>query len=257
MLFAVPLRLAALLALAALAACETVPSTGRSEINLLDPAVEAQLGDKAFAEVEAQHKISHDPAANATVERVGRRLAAASGLKEDWQFIVIDEKQVNAFALPGGKVAVYQGLLPVAENDAGLATVLAHEIGHVMAHHSAERISRSQLMETGTNVLASLLGGGSPESEQMLGALLGAGTTFGIELPFSRQQEYEADHIGLDLIAKAGYDPRAALAFRQRMTAQAQSGSVSELLSDHPSDQNRIAELQRLMPEALGYYRPG
>ncbi len=249
-------RLGAVVLFTLLAACTTVPITGRSQLNLLDPSTEAQLGDQAFAEVEQKSPISHDPAANAMVERVGRRLAAASGLKENWQFIVIAEPKVNAFALPGGKVAVYAGMLPVAQNDAGLATVLAHEIGHVMAHHSAERISRSELVEAGTNLASGVLGGGNPQSQQLLGALLGAGATFGLELPFSRQQEYEADHIGLDLMARAGYDPRGAIAFWRRMMAQAQSGAVPELLSDHPSDQNRIAELERLLPEAMQNYRP-
>lgn len=241
--------------LAPLAGCDTVPITGRQQLNAVDPATAAKLGDEAFAQVKAQNPISHDPAANAMVDRVGRRLAAASGLKEDWEFIVIDEPQVNAFALPGGKVAVYKGLLPVAQDDAGLATVLGHEIGHVMAHHAAERITRSQLIEAGTNLVAAALGG-DPQSDQTIGALLGAGATFGIEMPFSREQEYEADHIGLDLMARAGYDPHAAVAFWQRMTARAGAGSTPEFLSDHPSDANRVARLEALLPEAMRYYHP-
>jgi len=242
---------------APLAGCETVPFTGRHSLNLIDPASEQKLGDEAFREILAQSKISQDPAANATVRRVAGRLAAASGLKEDWQFVVIESPQVNAFALPGGKIAVYSGMLPVAGNDAGLATVLAHEIGHVMAHHSAERMSRQQLVGAGTGILAGVLGGGGEGSSQSLAALLGAGATVGLELPFSRKQELEADHIGLDLMAEAGYDPRAALDFWRRMQAQAGGGNGPTFLSDHPSDANRIAELERLMPEALAIYEDG
>lgn len=239
----------------ALAGCETVPLTGRRQINLIDAGTEAKLGDQSFADVKAKHKISHDPAANAMVERVGRRLAAASGLQESWEFVVIDEPEVNAFALPGGKVAVYRGILPVAQDDNGLATVLGHEIGHVMAHHAAERISRSELIEAGTGALAAVLGS-SPGSQQTLGALLGAGASVGLELPFSRAQEYEADRIGLSLMARAGYDPRAAIPFWQRMMAQAGNGAPPPLLSDHPSDQNRIARLEQLLPAALADYHP-
>ncbi len=241
--------------LVSLPGCETVPITGRQQLNIVDPATADKLGEQAFAEVKAQHRISHDPAANAMVQRVGRRLAAASGLQENWEFIVIDEPQVNAFALPGGKVAVYAGMLPVAQNDVGLATVLGHEIGHVMARHAAERITRSQLIEAGTNLAAAALGG-DPQSRQTLGALLGAGATFGLELPFSREQEYEADHIGLDLMARAGYDPRAAIAFWQRMQTRAGAKGPQEFFSDHPTDANRIARLEALLPEAMRYYKP-
>ena len=138
-----PLRLAAAALLLSVAACETVPVTGRSQFNVVDEATEQKLGEQAFAEIKAKSKISKDANANAMVQRVGTRIAQASGLKENWEFIVIDEPQVNAFALPGGKIAVYTGILPVAGDDAGLATVLGHEVGHVMAHHAAERISQS------------------------------------------------------------------------------------------------------------------
>lgn len=240
----------------ALAACQTAPITGRAQLIMLDPGTEAQLGVKSFEEVKRTHPISRDPAENAMVQRVGRRLAAASGIDADWEFIVIKEKEVNAFALPGGKVAVYEGILPVAKNDAGLATVLAHEIGHVMAHHSAERVTRSELVQAGAGLLAAALGGSDPKSQQTVGALLGAGATFGLVLPFSREQEYEADHIGVDLMAHAGYDPREAIGFWERMRDQAKSGAPPEFFSDHPTDENRIARLQSLLPEAMGYYRP-
>jgi len=247
--------LTAALMLTAVAACETVPVTGRSQFNVVDEDTEAKLGDQAFAEIKTKSKISQDAQINAMVQRVAQRVAQASGLKEDWEFIVIEDKQVNAFALPGGKIAVYTGMLPVAKDDNGLATVLAHEVGHVMAHHAGERISQSQLIQAGTGIASVLLGGATGADPNTVAALLGAGASVGIELPFGRQQEYEADRIGLTLMARAGYDPRNAVAFWQRM-AEASKGGPPEFLSTHPTDENRIARIQQLMPEALAQYRP-
>jgi predicted Zn-dependent protease len=249
----------ALLALAlivTLVDCETAPVTGRRQLILVNQEQEIQLGAQAFVQAKAQSRISDDPAANAAVSRVGQRIASATGLKLPWEFVVFESNQVNAFALPGGKVAVYTGILPITQDDAGLAAVLGHEIGHVLAHHGAERVSRSELAQLGTGLAAALLGGGDPGSQQLMGALLGAGVTYGIEMPFSREQEYEADRVGLSLMAQAGYDPRAALGFWQRMMARQHGTGGPEFLSDHPSDQNRLAELQRLLPEALVKYHP-
>jgi predicted Zn-dependent protease len=249
-----PLRLAAVALLLSIAACETVPVTGRSQFNVVDDETAAKLGEQAFDEIKAKSKISKDPEANAMVQRVGKRLAAVSGLKENWEFIVIDDPQVNAFALPGGKIAVYTGILPVARDDAGLATVLAHEVGHVMAEHAGERISQSQAIEAGTGVAAILLGGATGIDANTMAGLLGAGATVGLTLPFGRQQEYEADRIGLTLMARAGYDPRVAVGFWQRMSQQS-GGGGPEFLSTHPAGENRVARIQELLPEALKEYR--
>lgn len=246
--------IAAALMLGSVAACETVPVSGRTQLNMVDEDTEAKLGDKAFAEIKAKSKISRDPQVNALVQRVAQRVAQASGMQQDWEFVVIEDKQVNAFALPGGKIAVYTGMLPVAQDETGLATVLAHEVGHVMAHHAAERISQSQLIEAGTGIAAVLLGGATGADPNTMAGLLGAGAAVGIQLPFGRQQELEADRIGLTLMARAGYDPRAAVAFWQRM-AQASKGAPPEFLSTHPSDETRIARIQQLMPEALAQYK--
>jgi metalloendopeptidase OMA1, mitochondrial len=240
---------------AATAACETVPVTGRSQLNLVDEDTEAKLGEQAFEEIKAKSKISRDPEANALVKRVATRIAKASGHEADWEVIVIDEPQVNAFALPGGKIAVYTGMLPVAKDEAGLATVMAHEVGHVIAHHGAERMSRSELISAGTSVLAGVLSGTTGTNAQATAAVLGAGATYGLELPFSRNQEYEADRIGLTLMAKAGYDPRAAVPFWQRMAQASKGGGPPEFMSTHPTDENRIKRLQDLMPEAMAHYR--
>jgi predicted Zn-dependent protease len=246
---------AAALMLTAVAACETVPVTGRSQFNVVDNDTETKLGEQAWAEIKAKSKISKDPQANAMVQRVAQRVAAASGLKENWEFLVIEDKQVNAFALPGGKIAVYTGILPITQDDNGLATVLSHEVGHVMAHHAAERISQGQLIEAGTGIASIILGGATGADPNSVAGLLGAGAAVGLELPFSRKQELEADRIGLTLMAKAGYDPRNALAFWQRM-AQASKGAPPEFLSDHPADEHRIAQIQQVMPEALAQYHP-
>lgn len=251
-----PFRLAfAAMLLTTVAACETVPVTGRTQLNMVDEGTEQKLGEQAFGEIKAKSKISKDPAANAMVQRVGQRVAAASGLKENWEFIVIDEPQVNAFALPGGKIAVYTGILPVAGDDAGLATVLSHEVGHVMAHHAAERISQSQIIDAGTGVAAILLGGATGTDPNAVAGLLGAGAAVGLTLPFGRQQEYEADRIGLTLMARAGYDPRSAVGFWQRMS-QKSGGGGPEFLSTHPAGENRVARIQELLPEALAQYKP-
>ena len=177
-----PLRLAAAAMLVTVAACETVPVTGRSQFNVVDEETEQKLGEQAFAEIKAKSKISKDPNANAMVQRVGQRIAQASGLKENWEFIVIDEPQVNAFALPGGKIAVYVGILPVAGDDAGLATVLGHEVGHVMAHHAAERISQAQAIDAGTGIAAILLGGATGTDPNAVAGVLGAGAAVGLTL---------------------------------------------------------------------------
>lgn len=250
-----PLRLAAAAMLVTVAACETVPVTGRSQFNVVDEATEQKLGEQAFTEIKAKAKLSKDPAANAMVQRVGQRVAQASGLKENWEFIVIDEPQVNAFALPGGKIAVYTGILPVTADDNGLATVLAHEVGHVMAHHAAERISQAQVIDAGTGIAAVLLGGATGTDPNTVAGLLGAGAAVGLTLPFGREQEYEADRIGLTLMARAGYDPRTAVGFWQRMSQKSGGGGGPEFLSTHPAGENRIARIQQLLPEALAQYK--
>lgn len=248
-------QIALLMVAAALAACDTVPITGRSQLNFVGDEQANQLGTEAFQQIKAKERISRDPAANAMVQRVAQRIATASGLKENWEFVVFDSPQVNAFALPGGKIGVYTGILPVVGDDSGLATVLGHEVGHVLANHAAERISRSQLIEAGTGVAAVVLGGSDPATQQSVAALLGAGAAVGLELPFSRQQELEADRIGLSLMAKAGYDPNAAIPFWQRMQVASKT-HPPEFLSTHPAEENRIARIRELLPEAMASYRP-
>ena len=247
-------------AVLALAACYTVPETGRQSVIAIPVSQETELGATAFADVRAKEKISNDPAANAQVRRVGQRIAAAVGSQlpsAQWEFVVFDAPDtVNAFALPGGKVGVYTGLLKLVSSDDELAIVLGHEIGHVTARHGAERMTQSLGIEA-----ASTIAGAATEHSkyaQYAGAVQQA---FGVGgnlagLAFSRSQESEADHIGIRYAAKAGYDPRAAITFWKKMAAQKDkaSAATSAWLSTHPSDEQRIADLERLMPEALPFY---
>ena len=241
----------------ALAACQTVPYTGRSQLQLLSEPAEALLGRLAYLEILIKSRLSGDPGANDMVARVGARIAAATGRTDyAWEFKVIDDsRQINAFALPGGKVAVYTGLLPVARDDAGLAAVLGHEIGHVIARHGGERISQGLLVQTGLTATTAALSRGDPQTVRLVGSLLGAGAAVGLILPWSREQESEADHLGLIFMAQAGYDPHAALDLWRRMSdASHGRGEPPEFLSTHPAHGTRIKQIEQWMPEALQYY---
>lgn len=240
-----------------LAACQTVPLTGRSQLLLVSEAQERQMGLASFREIVAKEKISHDPELNARVTRIGRRIAEATGRTDyAWEFKVIeDDKQANAFCLPGGKVAVYTGILPIAQDDAGLAAVIAHEIAHAIARHGGERLSQEMVV---AGLTAAVVVGTRDENRRNLYAgLLGAGAAVGFLLPYSRLHESEADRMGLIYMAKAGYDPRAALALWRRMAeASKDKARLPEFLSTHPADESRIREIERHLPEALRYYRP-
>jgi len=193
------------------------------------------------------------------VQRVGDRIAYVAGPdlpNAQWEFVVFDDDQINAFAMPGGKVAVYSGLFKVVKTEADLAIVMGHEIAHVVAGHSAERVSQQMLAAGGALVLQ--IGANqsdlSRSEKQLLMAAYGAGATLGVILPYSRLHESEADEIGLIYAAKAGYDPRAAIPFWQRMEAQ-KSGTPPEFLSTHPSDNTRMRKLNALMPRAVQIYQ--
>jgi predicted Zn-dependent protease len=228
----------------ALAACSAAPYTRRSQLILVSSEDEAKLGAQAFKEVLAKSRVDARPAVNQPVEQVGQRIARVANRPDyRWQFVVIDDpKQQNAFALPGGKVAVYTGLFPAAQSANGLAVVLGHEIAHVLARHGAERMSQGVVAQAGGTLLGAVLGG-RPGSTAILAAY-GLGTQAGVLLPYSRTQESEADHIGLLLMAQAGYDPRGALAFWQRMERSGGS-NPPELLSTHPSHGTREQRVRR------------
>jgi predicted Zn-dependent protease len=252
------LRLGVLLSLAAvLAGCATVPYTHRSQLVLVSQGTMDKLGVQAYQEVLSKEKIDRQPQVNQVVDAVGARIAEAAQKPEyHWEFAVIDDpKMANAFALPGGKVAVYTGLFPVAQNTAGLAAVLGHEVAHVLARHAAERMSSGYVLQAVGVALQVGLGGASPEASNAIMQAFGLGAQVGVVLPFSRQQEAEADHIGLILMAKAGYDPHAALDLWRRFEKNGDK-SPPEFLSTHPSYGTREQNIESWMSEAMTYYRP-
>jgi metalloendopeptidase OMA1, mitochondrial len=237
--------------------CYTVPETGRQSLIVIPVGEETQLGASAFAEMKSKEKISADPQDNAQVTRVGKRIAEAVGdalPTAQWEFVVFDApKTVNAFALPGGKVGVYSGLLKLCSSDDELAIVMGHEIGHVTARHGAERMTEGIFAAAGALVVdaATQSKTSNTRTAWLAGyGLFAAGTT----LAFSRSHESEADHIGIRYAAKAGYDPRAAISFWRKMAAQKLGAKMPEFLSTHPSDDTRIDRLQGWMPEVMPLY---
>src|SRR5437867_3315080 len=245
-------------AILVVAACQTVPLTGRHQFLLFPEGQEVQMGATAYRDVLKKGKVSADPTLNDQVTRVGHRIAQATDRNDyHWEFKVLDDKQVNAFCLPGGKVAVYTGILPLTRDDAGLAAVLGHEVSHAIARHSGERLSQGLLVQVPLAVAQVALAGNDPAMTRQVTALLGAGATVGIRLPWSRTQESEADHLGLIYMAKAGYDPHAARDLWVRM-AEASKGSARppEFLATHPAAATRIKQIEAWLPEALQYYQP-
>ncbi|MFQ5846646.1 MAG: M48 family metallopeptidase [Candidatus Methylomirabilales bacterium] len=240
-----------------LAACVTAPYTQRSQLILISPGQESRLGVRSFKEVLAKEKISHDPALRAVVNRIGWRIARVAKRPDfQWEFAVIDNpKMVNAFALPGGKVAVYTGIFPVARTEGGLAAVMSHEVAHVLARHGGERLSQGLLAKMGAVAIEAGMAGKDPAVVRSVMTAYGLGANVGVLLPYSRIQESEADRIGLLLMAQAGYDPREAVHLWERM-ARGDRRQPPEFLSTHPSPGRRIQDLQRLVPNALTYYRP-
>ncbi len=252
----------------ALAACVTNPYTERSQLLLVSETQEMQLGAKAYDQVlkDPKVKISRDPREVEPVKRVAARIIKAAKQSKyadqakqfDWEVTVIkDDKVMNAFALPGGKIAVYTGIFPVAKNEAGLAAIIGHEVVHALARHGAERMSQGLLAQLGLEAAYLALGAhsASPVATEVTMAALGLGVNVGVMLPFSRSHESEADYVGLLLAAQAGYDPREAVRVWERME-QASKGQPPEFLSTHPGHETRITQLQEWMPEALKYYRP-
>jgi predicted Zn-dependent protease len=250
--------LAVALVLLVAVACQTVPITGRSQIMLLPEGEELRMGLTAYQEVLSKAKVATDPAVNTQVRRVGDRIATATGRTDyKWEFTVIDDKQVNAFCLPGGKVAVYTGILPVTRDDAGLAAVLGHEVAHAVARHGGERVSQQVLVTTGLAATQALLAGRDPTMTQTVSALLGAGASVGLLLPWGRSQESEADRLGLIYMAKAGYHPSAARDLWVRMAKLGEGQTrPPEFLSTHPAPETRIQQIEGWIPEALQHYRP-
>lgn len=258
------LLLCALLAVAVVqwTGCSTVPVTGRQQLTLLSSADEMQLGLTSFQEIKKETKISKDATINALVQRVGQRIAAVAGPdipNAQWEFVVFESQEPNAFCLPGGKVGVYTGILPITKDEAGLATVIGHEVAHAVARHGGERISEAMVMQGLGNLLNVGLSTADPAWQAVAGTAYGVTTQVGRALPHSRAQESEADRIGLIYMARAGYDPEAAVQFWQRFASysQSQGGSTPAFLRTHPTDENRIRQIKEWLPEAKAQYRPG
>jgi predicted Zn-dependent protease len=234
--------------------CTTVPETGRSQFNLLTPSDELKLGMTAFDQMKSEVPISKDAAANKLVQDVGKRIAAVADLPgAQWEFVVFESKEANAFCLPGAKVGVYAGILPITQSEAGLATVIGHEVAHAVARHGGERVSTSVAVQVVGGVTSELSHRLSdPQVRQAVVSAYGLGATVGVELPFSRRQESEADYIGLLYMARAGYDPEEAVKFWERFSEHNQKagGETIWFLRTHPLDAERIRKLKEWMPEA-------
>ncbi len=248
--------------------CTTVPVTGRSSLHILPDSEVMTMSFEQYSEVLKKSKLSNDANKVQMVRRVGTRIARASeefmrdaGMESEiknfqWEFNLIqDDKTVNAWCMPGGKVGVYTGILPVTRDETGLAVVMGHEVGHAIAKHGNERMSQGLLAQLGAAGLSVALSTQPGPTSDIFMAAYGVGTNVGILLPYSRIHESEADRIGLSLMARAGYDPRAAVPFWQRMSEKGGS-KPPEFLSTHPAPETRIKQIEALIPEAMRYYRP-
>ncbi len=240
--------------------------SNRSRVLLVSEGEIAQMSAQSYSEIKAADKIITNNSQFAMVKRVGERVAQAANntLLEakntdllntfKWEFVLIDSPNVvNAFCMPGGKIAVYTGILPLTKTDDDLAVVMSHEVSHALAQHGNERMSQQLLVGIGSSVLNKVIENNSPEVKDAYNTIYGVGTTFGVMLPYSRLHETEADKIGLILMAKAGYNPQAATGFWERMSKLGQS-KPPEFLSTHPSDETRIKDIKAYIPEAMKYY---
>ncbi len=245
--------------------CNTVPLTGRSQLDLMDSAELASMGEQAYVDLLKEEPVITRGPAVSQVRRVGERIRDAAENGDfawpergtfNWEFKVVDNKEIaNAWALPGGKVAVYTGIIDIAQSDAGLATVMGHEIAHAIARHGGERMSTQAVTEFGRQGAAQVLSTESKLALEIFEQAYNLGAAGFVLLPFSRKHESEADRIGLLLMAAAGYDPREAVGFWQRMSAGSSGGQPLEFLSTHPSHETRISNLEMWMPEALEVFR--
>ena len=254
-------------ALLLLTACSTVPVTGRSQLNLSPGSSMLAMSAQQYGTFLKENKLSQNQEQTATVRRVGARIQgaveryfASSGLQDylkkyKWEFNLVEDKQVNAWCMPGGKVVVYTGIMPIARDDAGLAVVMGHEIAHAIAEHGNERMSQGMLAQFGGTVLSTALSTQPEATRQLWMSVYGVGAQYGALMPYGRMQESEADHLGLVFMTMAGYDPNVAVTFWERMAAQNGGKASPEFLSTHPADATRIANIKRLIPEVLAKYR--
>jgi predicted Zn-dependent protease len=247
--------------------CSSVPITGRKQLNLVPDDQINAMAAAQYDTVLMTNKLSTNKEQTQMVKNVGRRIQGAveTYFKSkdqmaqlngyEWEFNLIESKEMNAWCMPGGKVAFYTGIMPVCKDETGIAVVMGHEVAHAVAKHGNERMSQAMLAQYGSVALDAALAKNSAQTKQMAAMAFGIGAQFGALLPFGRKQESEADHLGLIFMAMAGYDPQAAVPFWERMAAGGGS-KPPEILSTHPSDATRIADLKKHMPEAMKYYKP-
>jgi len=250
-----------------LSGCTQVEITGRKQFNLVPDSLINPMSFQSYSEFLTQNKASDDFSKTQMVKRVGSRIQKAveqycvENCIEDrlegyeWEFNLIEDEQLNAWAMPGGKMAVYTGILEVTQTEAGLAVVIGHEIAHAFAKHGAERMTHGLLVDLGGMALSKALASRPAQTQNLFLQSYGIGTQVGVLLPFSRTHENEADHLGLIFMAMAGYDPQEAVAFWQRMATAKEGAAPPEFLSTHPADSTRIRNIQKLIPEAMQYYK--
>ena len=248
--------------------CSKVPITGRSQLSLVPEGEIIAMADASYDTFLMQNKLSTDKEATAMIKRCGGKIQkavesyfasqnASDQLKDyTWEFNLVESEEVNAWCMPGGKVVFYTGILPICKDETGVAVVMGHEVAHAVARHGNERMSQGLLAQFGSSALDAALAHNSQMTKQIAATAFGLGAQFGALLPFSRKQESEADHLGIIFMAMAGYDPRAAVPFWERMAGGSKGGKPPEIMSTHPSDETRIANLNKLMPEAMKYYKP-
>lgn len=246
--------------------CSTVPITGRSQLNLVSDSEMNAMSFQQYGEFIKQNKLSSNKTDVDMVKRVGVKIQKAvetyfaqKNLSKEldgyqWEFNVVESDEVNAWCMPGGKVVVYTGILPITKDETGLAVVMGHEIAHAIAKHGSERMSHGLMQQLGGVALAVAIQDEPETTQAIFMTAYGVGSTVGVMLPFSRTHESEADHLGLIFMAMAGYDPNFAVDFWTRMAANSQ-GAPPEWLSTHPSNETRIAEIKKMLPEALQYYK--
>lgn len=245
--------------------CSVVPLTGRKQLNLLPESEMIAMGFSSYSEFIKENPPSADRVNAATVKEVGGKIAGAvnkyftdNNLQDrlsgyQWEFNLVDDKTPNAWCMPGGKVVIYSGILPITSDKNGLAVVISHEISHAVARHGNERMSQEMLAQLGGMALNEALSEKPAETRNIFLAAYGVGSQVGIMLPYSREHEYEADKLGLIFMAMAGYDPESAIPFWERMAAMG-GEKPPEFLSTHPSDQNRINKIKGAIPEAMKYF---
>ncbi len=249
-----------------LPSCGSVPFTGRRQLQLVSNQEVIALSLQQYQDFIRTAPLEKGTANAQMVSRVGSRIANAvesfytnNGYASElenfsWEFNLVKEKSVNAFAMPGGKVVIYSGLLPVTQTEEALAVVVGHEIAHVIAQHSSERLSQQLALQYGGAIAGGLLGN-SQVAQQLGQTVFGLGAQYGVMMPYARKQEYEADEIGLIVMAMAGYNPQTAVPFWTRMAQSGGGAQVPEFLSTHPTDSKRIANIEKILPDVMQYYK--